>query len=175
VRVYPSCEVVGSFSVRAHRGLNRVRFRGRFRDGRPLPAGTYRLLVHTRGQARAAAALTIVVARGLNSPAVLRRARRANSCSLAEAREIETAASAAASGHNESSGDPPVVEKLAKAVITQAVGAVKDVTEMTQALSASIDDRFPNPLLQTIIGLLTLLSACLGGLVLTRLRSRTLR
>jgi hypothetical protein len=171
VRVHPTCEHVGSFTVGAHGGLNRVRFNGRL-GGRPLPAGTYRLLVHARGQATPAAAVTIVIMRGKKSEAVVRRARKANSCSVDKAREIEAAAGAAALGGKGSSNNPAV---LGKRLIHRAVlGAVKGVASKAQALNTSIDSRFPNPVIQTIVGLLTLLSACLGGLVLTRLRSRLL-
>lgn len=172
VRVYPSCKRIGSFSVGAHHGVNRVRFHGRFR-GRPLPAGTYRLLVHARGQATPAAAVTIVVMRGKTSNAVVRRARKANSCSVEKAREIETSAGAAALGRNEGSNNPAALGK--RLINRVVVGAVKGVAAKAQALDANIDDRFANPLIQTIVGLLTLVSACLGGLVLTRLRSRVLR
>ena len=41
-RVAPSCTFIGTFAVRGHAGVNRVRFAGRFR-GRPLPPGTYTL------------------------------------------------------------------------------------------------------------------------------------
>jgi hypothetical protein len=161
VRVYPSCKRVGSFNVRAHRGVNRVRFNGRFR-GSPLPEGTYRLLVQARGQERAAVAVTIVVVRGQASRAVLRRARSANSCSLAEAREIETALGAGASGPNESSSAPALAEKGKRALVG-VVGAVKGV--LKKATSES--NPFSDPIL-FIVGLLTLASACLGAFTLLR-------
>jgi hypothetical protein len=177
-RVYPSCERVGMFSVRAQAGANRVRFNGRFR-GRALPAGTYLLLIHARGQARPAAAVTIVIMRGPASPAELRRAQRANSCSLKEAREIETAAGGASG--DESSGNPGFGEKGKAGVIQRLViGAVKGVSSKAQALAPRIDDDlFANPFILTIVGLLTLSSACLGAFALARLsrvtRSRVLR
>jgi hypothetical protein len=161
VRVYPSCKRVGSFSMRADRGVNRVRFNGRFR-GRPLPEGTYRLLVQARGQERAAVAVTIVVIRGQASLAVLRRARSANACSLAEAREIETALGAGASGPNENSGVPAVAEK-GKEALVRVAGAVKGV--MKKATSES--NPFTDPIL-FVVGLLTLVSACLGAFTLLR-------
>jgi hypothetical protein len=168
VRVYPSCKHVGSFSVRAHGGLNRVRFQGRFR-GRPLPAGTYRLLVHARGHARAAAAVTIVVARRQSSRPALRRARSANSCSPAEAREIETALGLAAGGRNEGSSNPAVPAKGKGASLIRVASAVKGVMKKA-SLSGT---PFSDPILFAI-GLLTLLSACLGTFVLLR-GSRTTR
>ena len=176
VRVHPSCERVGSFTVRADGGVNRVPFRGRYR-GRALPAGTYRLLVHAQGQERAAAAVTIVITRGNAKPTVLRRARRANSCSPDEAREIENAANAAAGGLSGNSGNSTFAGwgRPARVIHGAVAGMVKGVASKAQALNTSIDDHFPNPVIQTIVGLLTLMSACLGGLVLTRLRTRLLR
>jgi hypothetical protein len=176
VRVYPSCERVGSFTVRADGGVNRVPFRGRYR-GRPLPAGTYRLLVHAQGQDRPAAAVTIVVARGKTKPTMVRRASRANSCSPDEARDIENAVNAEAAGLSGNSGNSTLADlgRPAKVIHLAVAGAVKGVASKAQALNTSIDDHFPNPVVQTIVGLLTLVSACLGGLVLTRLRTRLLR
>jgi hypothetical protein len=166
VRVHPSCERVGSLTVGAHKGVNRVRFNGRFR-GRPLAPGTYRLLIHPRGQATAVVALTMVVARGERSPAFLRRALTANSCSAAEAREIETALGLGATSGSgrESVGSPGEAEKsVLPSVLLRVAGAVKGVTH-----KPSLDGTpLPEPLM-LIFGLLTLTSACLGTFVLIRL------
>lgn len=176
VRVYPSCERVGTFSVRAHRGLNRVRFRGRFR-GRPLPEGTYRLLVHPDGRSAAAAAVTVVVVYGQTSAAEVRRARNANACSPAEAREIV----GAASGHDESPTGAAGEQKRAS-VIDRVAGAVKGVTKNARKVTATVgaavqpDDPLSNPFVLAIVGLLTLSSALLGTLVLVRVaRGQRLR
>jgi hypothetical protein len=80
VRVYPTCERVGSFRVRARAGVNRVKFRGRL-QGRPLAEGTYRLLVQARGT-RVDGAVKLVVVREPLSRAELRRAQNANVCGL---------------------------------------------------------------------------------------------
>jgi hypothetical protein len=80
VRVYPTCERVGAFRVRAHAGVNRIKWRGRLR-GKPLAEGTYRLLVRARGAVQDAAALELVVVHGKPlSAAELREARNANVC-----------------------------------------------------------------------------------------------
>jgi hypothetical protein len=80
VRVYPTCERVGVFRVRARAGVNRVRWRGRLR-GRPLDEGTYWLLMRPRGSAQAPAALKLVVVRGRPlSARELHAARNANVC-----------------------------------------------------------------------------------------------
>jgi hypothetical protein len=173
VRVYPSCERVGSFRVRARRGVNRVRFSGRFR-GRPLPEGTYRLVVHARGHARAAAAVTIVVARGQLSQAFLRRAQNANSCSQAEASEILTAVGASASGGTHNPSGTAAADKSGPGVLLRLAGGVKGVTRKV----STVDDELLSDPLMLVFGLMTLASACLGTFVLVRLaraaRSRPL-
>ena len=167
VRVYPSCKHVGSFSVRAHPGLNRVRFRGRLR-GKPLAEGTYRLLVHPYGEAAAAAAVTVVVVHGEASPAEVRRARRANACSPDEAQAIAIAAS----GHDVDS--PGVASADHRAgVVDRVVTTVKGVTKRARKVTRKIgealptaDDPLSDPSVLVILGLLTLASAVLGGFVL---------
>jgi hypothetical protein len=94
VRVYPTCERVGSFLVRARAGVNRVKFRGRLK-GRPLQEGTYRLLVRARGARADAAALKLVVVRGEPlSVEELRAARNANVCGLTSGVDGEAAETA---------------------------------------------------------------------------------
>jgi hypothetical protein len=94
VRVFPTCGRVGVFRVRAHAGVNRVPFRGRL-HGRPLPEGTYRLLVRAHGAESDAARLRIVVVQGPPlSRGELRAARNANACgttSTADGEAAETA------------------------------------------------------------------------------------
>ena len=166
VRVYPTCERIGSFTVRAGPGLNGVRFNGRFR-GRTLAAGTYRFLVHAQGQPTAVAAVTIVIARREKSPAALRRALKANSCSATEAREIESAAGAAASGGNESTGAAADAKQANQpSVILRLARAVKGVTHKA---SESLDVAPFSDRLKVIFGLFTLASAALGTFVLIRL------
>jgi len=79
VRVYPSCERIGTFTVRGHAGVNRIRFRGRL-GGRPLAPGGYRLIIRARGGRREAAAVPIVVAQGAMRAATVRQVRRASVC-----------------------------------------------------------------------------------------------
>jgi hypothetical protein len=175
VRVYPSCKRIGSFAVDAHSGVNRVEFDGSY-AGNPLAAGTYRLLVHAQGQEQAAAALTIVISPNQAKPAVVSRARNANTCTAEQAREIEAAAAAEALGGSGGDRGLAALGKPGKVLQQVAVGAVKGVASKTQALAASINDSLfsPSPATLTVVGLLTLLSSCLGGLVLVRLRSRLL-
>jgi hypothetical protein len=78
-RVYPSCKRVGSFTVHARRGVNRIRFRGRFR-GRPLAEGGYRLVIRARGFRRDAGAVPIVIVRGKTNRHEVRKARTMSVC-----------------------------------------------------------------------------------------------
>jgi hypothetical protein len=164
VRVYPSCKRVGSFTVRAHRGVNRVRFNGRF-HGRALAAGTYRLFIQARGPTPTVVAVTMVIARGKASQAFVRRALTANSCSPAESREIESALGSGASSGSESTGAATDADEgTLPSVILRVAGAVKGVTH-----KASLDrGSLPEPLM-AILGLLTLASVGLGTFVLVLL------
>jgi hypothetical protein len=173
VRVYPTCVRVGSFSVQAHEGVNRVRFRGRL-GRRPLAEGTYRLVVQARGHETAAAILTIVVAHGKMTPAELRRARRANVCSLAEAHEIESAIGAAPTG---GSDDDAAVDT--QSVADPFVGAAKAVVKKAKVLpgviGAGVEDYYSDRVVLLIVGLLLFTIALLGTLVIHFARSLVLR
>jgi hypothetical protein len=61
-QVSPDCRVVGSMTVRGHRGRNRVPWDGTL-EGKPLPPGTYRVLVRAGGggSERRVARETIVI------------------------------------------------------------------------------------------------------------------
>jgi hypothetical protein len=161
VRVYPSCERIGSFSVRAHAGVNRVRFPGRLR-GRPLAEGTYRLVAHARGQEAAAATVTIVVVRGNMSSADLRRARRANACSASEAHEIYTAIGVAPAG---SSNDDRAINT--KSVTDPVVGAAKGVVKKAKALPSAVGGAVDDNLPEALIVLIAVMSALTFGLLAT--------
>ncbi len=172
VRVYPSCERIGSFSVRAHTGINRVRFRGRF-GGRPLAEGTYRLVAQARGQERAAATVTIVVARRKMSSAKLRRARRANACSPWEAHEIDTAVGVAPAGSSDD--DRPI---KATGITDPVVGAVKKAVKKAKALPSEIGGAADDILSPSLVGLLAALFAAtlvLLGILVVRVYRMALR
>jgi hypothetical protein len=171
VRVFPTCEVVGSFRVRGKAGVNRVPFRGRI-HGRPLPSGTYRLVIGA-AHAPPTAEATIVVARGHVSKARLRKARRANVCVPVFGFDPSTpdqfvSGAGTASGGG---GDNPLV------------GAAKGVTRKGKSLATRAKEAIqdPNPLSSgflLLVGLLTLVVAGIGGFVLLnlyRLRERMLR
>lgn len=181
VRVYPSCKRIGSFSVRAHSGVNRVRFRGRL-GGRPLGEGTYRLVAQARGRETSAATVTIVVVRGRKSSAELRRARRANACSGTEAREIERAIGAATAGNNDDSAATTKSKSVADPIVLAAKAVVKKAKAVTAGIGAAAEDNvFADPFVLLIVGLMTLAFALLGTLVLLQvirimgLRDRGLR
>lgn len=76
-QVSPLCRRVGTFSVRAHRGVNKVVLRGRL-HGRPLPVGTYVLSATVRG--RPVVGVTIVVTASRPTAGEVARARARNAC-----------------------------------------------------------------------------------------------
>jgi hypothetical protein len=168
VRVYPSCKRIGSFSVRAHAGVNRVRFRGRL-GGRPLAEGTYRLVARARGQEMAAATVTFVVVRGKMTSAELGRARRANACSASEAREIDTAIGLAPAG---SSNDDPAVKTTNDT--DPVVGVAKAVVKRAKALPSTVGGALDDTLSEALIVLIAVVFAgtltLLGMLVLRVVR-----
>lgn len=80
-QIAPVCRYAGKFLVRGRAGRNDVRFRGRLR-GRAIAPGTYRLIVHPRGQpSRRLERVTIVVLeRRPGAAAQVRLARARNAC-----------------------------------------------------------------------------------------------
>jgi hypothetical protein len=169
VRVYPSCKRVGSFTVRARPGENRVRFRGRI-GGRPLTEGVYRLLAQVRGHEKAVATVTLIVARGQRSVKDLRRARP-TACSEDDARAIE-----AAIGAGPSAADSGGVASKVAGVVDSVLGAVKGVARTAIGIAnvaTSVPDRIrdlaanqSDRVVLTLIGLALLVIALLGTLVL---------
>jgi hypothetical protein len=71
----PTCRALGSFAYRGHRGVNRVRYRGRL-DGRPLPPGRYTLVprVYRAGSVTQLERVTIQILRAGASSPLWRRA-----------------------------------------------------------------------------------------------------
>jgi hypothetical protein len=59
----PSCHIVGRFTVRAHRGTNRVRFTGRV-GRKTLKPGTYRVKARPATRPRHARRVTVIVGSG---------------------------------------------------------------------------------------------------------------
>ena len=169
VQVFPSCRRIGSFSVRAHAGVNRIRFRGRFR-GRALPVGGYRLVVRARGAERAAAAVPIVIARGKASRAALDTARNGSTCSgqLAEVGFI----SAAGIHDDTQSGGGGRIEQATDPVVGAAgavAGAAKDL--LNQATSAlGVEDKpLDDPLVLAVIGVFLVVICLLATLLLAQI------
>jgi hypothetical protein len=76
-QIAPRCRRVGTFSVRAHAGVNSFRLPGRLK-GRPLPAGTYVLSATVGG--RPLLGVTIVVTTSRPTAAEVARARARNVC-----------------------------------------------------------------------------------------------
>jgi hypothetical protein len=167
VRVYPKCSVVGSFVIRARGGVNRIRFRGRFR-GRPLPAGGYRLIIRARGAARDAAAVPIVVARSPVSRAALRKARSTVACTKRVA-DFEGVAAIEAGGSDGSGGLLATVTKRVKEPVTSAAGAItRAAGGVAGRVKDASDGLFDNRFVLTLVGVIALISAILGGMVLVQ-------
>jgi hypothetical protein len=93
-QVSPACVGIGRFTVKAHAGLNRVRFAGAV-HGRPLDAGTYRVSIRT-ATGHVVRRVTLVVVDG-PAPTTdeLRSLRTANTCLGGSASPTTTSASAA--------------------------------------------------------------------------------
>jgi hypothetical protein len=174
VRVYPSCERLGSFTVRAHAGVNRIRFRGRFR-GRALPDGGYRLVIRARGAKRDAAAVPIVIARGKTSKEALRKARNGSTC--AEPIAAVGSVSSPRAGSDQQGSSIGVLDPVKEPVV-DLVGAVTgSVSGNARALLNGVTDRvagavagtpLDDPFVLTIIGFLLLVIAFLGTLLLAQ-------
>jgi hypothetical protein len=160
VRVYPTCKRVGSFTVNAHAGENRIRFSGRLR-GRPLAEGIYRILAQIRGQKKAVATATLVVANSKQSARKLRRVRT-TACSQQAAQAIEVAIGTASptdgtTGHAAGMMDPVgAVKGLAR--------VAKKLATTAQALPRRLSDAIPGEGLSDRI-LLTMVA--LGLLMIT--------
>jgi hypothetical protein len=180
VRVYPSCAVLGSFTVRARPGVNRIRFRGRFR-GRPLPAGGYRLIVRAKGASRDAAVVPIVVARGRTKPAAVRKAKTTVVCNrpIADFDASDAVAAGTVTNNDTASGDGLLgtIKETLKAPAAKVAGAVAQTARgVADRVKNPSDDPLQNPLLLTLVGVVALISAILGGMALLELaRTRRFR
>jgi hypothetical protein len=165
VRVFPTCEVLGTFRVRGRSGVNRMPFRGRL-HGRPLASGTYRLVIGARS--RPSAETTVVVARGKISAGKLHKARRANACVPVLPIGFNSAAptlpvSGAAGGGSGTDG-------IATAIVGAAKGVVKEGKALARGAKELLED--PPPLSTAalvVVGMLTLMAAALGGVLLLNL------
>jgi hypothetical protein len=174
VRVFPTCDVLGTFRVRGRAGVNRVPFHGRL-HGRPLPTGSYRLVIRARRVQPLEA--TIVVARGKVSAGKLRKARRANACVPVLPIGFDSAApSFGTTGATDGGTGNDGAEA---AVVSAAKGAVKKGKSLVRGAKEALEDPAPlSALALVVIGLLTLIAAALGAVVLGniyRLRERLYR
>jgi hypothetical protein len=170
VRVFPSCKRIGSFNVRAHAGVNRIRFRGRFR-GRALPVGGYRLVVRARGAERAAAAVPIVIARGEASRVAVDTARNGKACSESIA-EIGFVSAAGTQDDTESGGGGGRIDRATDPIVGAAgavAGAARDLLGRATGPLRGEDDPFDDPYVLTIVGLFLLVICLLGTLLLAQI------
>jgi hypothetical protein len=168
VRVFPSCKRIGSFSVRAHAGVNRIRFRGRFR-GRALPVGGYRLVVRARGAERAAAAVPIVIARGKASRVAMDTARNGKVCSESIG-EVSLVSAAATRDDTESGGGGGRIDRAPIVGVAGAVAdAARDLLGRATGPLGGEDQPLDDPYVLTIIGLLLAVVCLLGTLLLAQI------
>src|SRR5215211_7012620 len=180
VRVYPTCERVGAFRVRAHAGVNRVMWRGRL-QGKPLPEGTYRLLVRARGARNDAAALTLVVVRGRPlSVEELREARTAYVCGTIGTVDGEAAETALGATAPSSSGGGSAAAKRAEEE-SPIAGAAGTIGRGAKALGAHftkavVDPQAVHPLVWAALALsiLLLLVAALPSETLANARAEAI-
>ena len=175
---------MGSFRVRGRAGVNRLPFRGRLR-GRPLPSGTYRLLIGPAARARPHA--TIVVARGELSAARLREARGANACMPAIGLDWTGPsvfglgpADGGAVQTSETSGKRESGENgVAAPLVSAAKGAVKEGKRLAGGAKQALEVSGPtSPLFLVALAMITLGAAGLTLLLFAnvyRLRDRLYR
>jgi hypothetical protein len=172
-RVYPTCKRVGSFTVRAHAGMNQIRFRGRFR-GRPLPEGGYRLIVRVLGAERDAAAVPIVIARGKMRTRELRKARSTIVCNRPVADLVsQSDLVTPSSGGDDGSSVRGVATTIKDPLTSAALAVARKAKGLAQGLKDTASDPFDSPFVLTLVGLIALASALLGVLVLAQIARST--
>jgi hypothetical protein len=171
-RVYPSCQRVGSFEVRTHAGVNRVRFRGRVR-GRALAPGGYRLVVRARGAKRDVAAIPIVIARGTPSKAQVRKARTSVVCDRQVADVFVPVAAPpntdAASGNSGKSTLGTLAKKVTDPVSRAAHAVVGRTRDLGSSLRDHAEDPLRDPRILALLALFVLASCSFGLLLITNL------
>jgi hypothetical protein len=164
---------VGSFSVRAHAGMNQIRFRGRFR-GRPLPEGGYRLIVRVLGAERDAAAVPIVIARGKMRARELRKARSETVCSRPVANLVSESDLVTPSlGGDDGTSARGVATAIKDPLTGAALAVARKAKGLSQSLKDAASNPFDNPFILTLVGLIALASALLGVLVLAQIARST--
>jgi hypothetical protein len=132
VQVAPDCRRVGRFRVAGHRGVNRIRFRGRV-GGRALRAGTYRIKARTLPRGRAVMDTEfVVVARP--DRYVIAYARGADACGRAQDRQ-STSSSASALGIPKASAPRVEPENHARPSRTHGLLGAKSAKEAVGAVS----------------------------------------
>jgi hypothetical protein len=170
-RVYPTCKRVGTFTVRAHAGTNRIRFRGRLR-GRALPAGSYRLVVRARGARRDVAAIPIVIARGPVSAKALRKARSAIVCSEPVADLGAGAVVPASATRGDGASGDGVLGRIKNTLKTPFTAAARTAKQGARGFRGRIDEAAQSPVgraVLTLVGAIALASSILGAIVLARI------
>jgi hypothetical protein len=174
----PACRPLGTFSMRGHRGMNRMRFLGRLR-GRRLPPGTYTIIprIARRGQQRALASIAVEIVSTEQPPAAA-TARVRPECPRPSAfaalpTQSESGADSAfiANGVSVGASQVGVGAKrgtAASGVATQAAAATDErPLARVPVLSDLLPDEAPVP--PTTLAVLALAAVGLGSLVLIML------
>jgi hypothetical protein len=170
VRVYPSCERVGTFSVRAGAGQNRIPFKGRL-DGRPLSDGVYRVLAQVRGHEKAVATVTLIVARGQRTAKNLRR-DRPTACSQNDAQTIEAAIGATPPPKAEGGGGQLRMASIGNPVVGSVKGLARTASRLGNAARAvpnkitDLAEEHGSRIVLTMVGMGLLLISLIGTLIL---------
>ena len=103
VQVSPACQRVGTFHVRGHRGVNRIRFDDRI-GHHVLGPGTYRIVARRRGGGKVIDTRLVVVQNAKH--ANLRAARNANTCPQGTDPALDPATAAASRTSDPQAGAP---------------------------------------------------------------------
>jgi hypothetical protein len=150
VEVFPRCRVVGSFTVRGHLGVNRIRFKGRV-HGKKLPAGTYQIGLRTKRNRLLR--VTIAIFDAPVPPSAVAAARKRNACG-------STTAFSPFSPF-QGSTFPPRIEG---ALISAAAGSTRPTSHHVLGVDVTAPERIvkeigKNPLALAALGLAVLLLA----------------
>lgn len=175
VRVFPSCEKVGSFTVHAKTGVNRVRFNGRF-HGKRLPNGGYRLIVRARGAPAQVAAIPIVIASGKTARPQLRRARTTAVCDQPVATFAAVAGDPPAGTSSDGAGPSGMSESVERGLEAPIVGAAGAIAEHARGVAARVRSAADDPRRDAhvlLVVALLLLCCSLAGTMLVLQLART--
>lgn len=159
----PSCDVVGRFTVRGHRGTNRVRFKGRV-GRRTLAPGTYALTAHPGGRAQATGRVVVIVGDGQSKAlqcSDLNQFAFLGTASIFGGGSPQTIGGS--STEDEPTAAPPTDEKKSRGVLP---AIKKRISEIPQAIPRPAIPRDAPDTPPAILGLLALGLLALSGVAI---------